>query len=105
MPLRCPLYEDRDCDECRLMTNELCWWFFPARPLTEVLTLDERCARLEKSPIKHTWNENQWEVVRHLRGMVDHLQNNVIGLRKQYKDIQTTRSDNKGIKPEGIVEL
>ena len=105
MPLRCPLYEDGDCDECRFVTNELCWWFFPARPLTEVLTLDERCARLEKSPMEHTWNENQWEVVRHLRGMVDHLQNNVIGLRKQYKDIQTTRSDNKGIKPEGIVEL
>jgi len=55
MPINCPLRFDETmlCGECRyLFDGDKCNWFFPARPIKEILTLDERMERLEKEGVK-----------------------------------------------------
>ena len=52
MPVKCPMqFLDSLCEECPRLTTydneECCAWFFPARKLTEILTLEERIDRLE----------------------------------------------------------
>ena len=54
----CPLYFD-DCDDiCMHYSKDVCGWFFPPRPMSEILTVDERLDRLEgtnipKIEVKH----------------------------------------------------
>lgn len=49
--MNCPLYLDT-CEGCNKKWDDCCGWFFPSRPLREILTLDERInileARLDK---------------------------------------------------------
>lgn len=50
MPINCPLPfgEVMRCHGCRHNTNEKCWWFYPARPLLQILTTDERVEELHE---------------------------------------------------------
>lgn len=56
MPINCPLGEEMVCEDCRYRyhwaNTTMCNWFFPAIPIREILTLDERITRLEKDGVK-----------------------------------------------------
>lgn len=46
--INCPIDREMLCQECRYNFGEKCWWFFPARPLSEILTNEERLDMLEE---------------------------------------------------------
>ncbi len=68
--INCPLPfgDEMLCQECRYNSDDKCWWFFPSRPLSEILTVEER---LEvKSLPQPEWSGNQWDIVNQLRSEI-----------------------------------
>ena len=51
MTENCPLHLDMPCEECFKYSDNQCWWFFPSKPIVEILTDTERIERLEKQSI------------------------------------------------------
>ncbi len=78
MPLNCPVVEEMLCEECRYNTDDKCWWFTPARPLKEILTVEER---LEVKPLPQPeWEVRQWD-------KVQQLQSEIIGWRPKHAEM------------------
>ena len=50
MPHNCPRGTEGSCEGCRHNTDDRCYEFFPSIPIIELLTIDERMARLEEAP-------------------------------------------------------
>jgi len=52
MPLNCPCQIDAPdaCSGCRQESAGRCWWFFPSRPVSDILTTSERLTLLESLP-------------------------------------------------------
>lgn len=48
MPIECPIRieEALGCTGCRHQTSDKCWWFFPARDISDILTESERITQL-----------------------------------------------------------
>uniref|UniRef100_A0A6H2A2C6 Uncharacterized protein n=1 Tax=viral metagenome TaxID=1070528 RepID=A0A6H2A2C6_9ZZZZ len=78
----CPLNFDICDDICRLNFEEKCHWFFPARPLSEILTPEERLDRLEKKQTLHPKPVYRDEV-NQLKGLLTHLHNEVHTLMEE----------------------
>lgn len=47
MPINCPLHFDGSCENCPKRSGDKCFWFFPSKPLREILTQEERIDELE----------------------------------------------------------
>ena len=50
MPLNCPVCYPYECKGCRYLWEDKCNYYMPARPLTEILTTNERITLLERQP-------------------------------------------------------
>ncbi len=80
MPTNCPLPlgEVFQCDECRYLADDKCWWFFPARDISDILTEGERLKRLELRdkpvPIAKTVSRDE---INQLKGEVTYLLNKI----------------------------
>ena len=84
MPLNCPIrlipFSALDaCEDCRLYNNEQCYWFFPSKPITEILTDAERIERLERQPRKEIIPTGQrlYKELRQLKGQVIFISNRI----------------------------
>ena len=66
--INCPIDIEVVCQDCRYNTDSKCWWYFPARPLKEILTLEER---LEMKPLPQPqWVGSQWDALNQLKSEV-----------------------------------
>jgi len=78
MTLNCPINREMLCQECRHNSDNKCWWFFPARHLEEILTVEER---LDMKPLPQAkWAAKQWD-------KVQQLQSEVTGWREKHAKI------------------
>lgn len=80
MPLNCPLGFSI-CDSfCRYWSEDKCWWYFPARDLSEIFTPNERLNALEAKQkvdrgfVPKVVLSAQWDEIRQLEGLVKFLQ-------------------------------
>jgi len=55
VPVNCPLpyrYDDENCEGCRYLSDNRCWYTFPSRSINEILTPHERIDMLERRVAK-----------------------------------------------------
>jgi len=88
MPDNCPLNLDGECEECRFLTDDYCWWFFPARPLKEILTEEERITKLELPPNHAIYklDKKSQDDLNQLKGRLSRMENAVMKARAKKKD-------------------
>ena len=84
MPLNCPIrlipfFALDACEGCPKYYEGKCWWFFPSKPITEILTDAERIERLERQPRKEIIPTGQqlYKELRQLKGQVIFISNRI----------------------------
>jgi len=86
MPIECPKEMPGSCQGCSDLWEGHCGWFFPKRPLSEILTTSERLDALEaKRQSEPHWTPRQWDYVMQLRAQMNHLENKVNALQQKKK--------------------
>jgi len=102
MPLNCPLHIDGSCEGCRLNYENECCWFFPARPLYELLTIEERVEALEhKAPDPETgfiFYSKEWDVLNQVKSEMINIRKSIYGLSARLDEI----TEKKPKQPKGI---
>ena len=91
MTLNCPQYIDMPCEECRKYYDEQCWWFFPSKPITEILTDTERIEHLENKPKGMPMNNQQ------LYKSFDQLKAEFIFIRNKFNKLYDKKRPNKNV--------
>ena len=84
MPLNCPIglipfLAPDACESCPQYGDGQCYWFFPSKPITEILTDAERIEQLEKRPQNGIIPTEQqlYKELRQLKGQVIFISNKI----------------------------